>query len=125
MTARQDILKLLKDNPNERFSAREVANAVGYSVGYARKMLNNLSEDVESVKKVNAGRIIVHEIGDENVVLVSDRDILLSIVERHAPEKLERAKNMGSIKAIRRMIRREIADNEFPAGQSYEYFYKK
>jgi hypothetical protein len=77
------------------------------------------------VKKVGSGRVIVTEIEDERVVLVSDRDILEDIVEEHAPEKLERAKNMGSVKAIRRMIRREIADGSFPGGKSYDYFYKK
>lgn len=125
MTVREEALKFLKNNPNERFSAREVANAIGRNVDYTRKKLNNLTEDVDSVKKVNSGPVILTEIEDETVVLVSDRDILEDIVEEHAPSKLKRAKKMGSTDAIRRMIRREIADGSFPAGQTNDYFYKK
>ncbi len=102
----------------------EIADAVNSGQGYIYKILSELHED-ELVEKHHGDHIVGHPMPDGgSVVLPSDKEALLGIVEEYKPSLLSHASDLP-VPNLRTLIESEIAvgDSHPMGNQKVSYSY--
>ena len=107
MGLRNELPDFLQDNPDDWFTAQELADELGYSDGW----VHDVSQDLDEVDEKLGNRIVAHEIPGraDPVVLGGDRDDLLELVKSVDSSKLAEAKRQPTVDKLRDFIEEEIA----------------
>jgi predicted transcriptional regulator len=95
---------------------RTIANSIDYHRGYVGRRCKRMAE-AGRIERHEGGYVIGHDISgrDSPTILSDDRDHLLSIIREEAPERLPEAQGK-SVKELRKLIKREVADATYPLG---------
>lgn len=105
---------------NGRSSVAEVAQGIGYSNGYTLQKLKELKAEGE-VHGEKTKQIPALIVSGQFYVLTGDKDYLLSIVKRHAPHQMSRARGM-SVTELQKLLAKEIADNVVGGPRPWEFW---
>ncbi|ELZ28959.1 hypothetical protein C474_13694 [Halogeometricum pallidum JCM 14848] len=119
MTKVKDKIKNYLDK-NGRSSVAEVAQGIDYSNGYTLKNLKELKSDGE-VEGKKTKQIPALVVSGNFYVLTGDKDYLLSIVKRHAPHLMGRARGM-SVTELQKLLTKEIADSVVGGPRPWEFW---
>lgn len=106
------------EESGEWHRAAEVAEAIGASTDYTRQRLNHLVSE-GSVEKRSSGAIIGSRIDGDDYI-VAEKAHAYDIIRTFGDLSEERMKEM-SLKALRRYIRKNIAERTRPVGSKVEY----
>jgi len=116
-------LKYLQNNRGEYYSAEVLAAAINYSEGYVRERLHLLADsnstDVERDRRYKEIYGVV--IGNDFVVLTSDKSYLLDVVRQYQPSDLAEARAMTK-EELWTFITEDVAAKEVTSKTDMLYF---
>jgi len=121
MTVEEDILEYLEQE-GERRSVREIADAIGASYAYTRKIAIKLKKE----GKLDGGKytpIPACVIGGRLIVLTGNKDKLLEIVQRYSPHDFDSVKNY-SVKRLQKFIQGNICEDIAIVGNAWDFWIK-
>lgn len=102
---------------NETRRAFEIADAIGSTPDYTRRVCNQLYDEGK-LEKFWGKPVIGHPMpGDDTRVLVNNREALLKIVEQYRPDLLAEARSKPTVEKLRDFIKKKIAIGDgYPLG---------
>lgn len=103
-----------------RSTVNEIAIATGYSNGYVRETAKDMVSDGQ-INGTKGKRIPAVIINGNYVVVTSDRQHLLNIIQRHAPQHRARARGM-SISQLQDFIRETLAQKVVGGPRPWEFW---